>query len=1218
MNNTIKLVITAVLLILLATVSNLFFSNIEFGERDVYRFQKTLNKKVDALDNIISFLFKTGDVEPFEKLRRKGFSILVYRNDSLLNWSDNGISFPNIYDSAYFSNRLVFNSNAWYVVKVYKKSIYKAIGFILIKKEFPYENDFLINGYQKSFKLPVDAEIHKEKFRKAFSIYDWDKNFIFGISLNNQLKYSLLNKYLPPFFYFLSFLVFLQLINVYLKKIKQGTRKNWLIIGFGLLFILLRLFQTFIRVPTSLYQLDLFSPVLFANSEFLPSLGDLLLNTILITFIVIKLNRDFFVHERFFSPKLSSKNALPVFCVIIIVGYFIYIYHIFDSLIVNSGISFEAHKITGLSIYSLIGLFIIGLHYISLVLIIDKLLVICRGAVRIEKLIITFSLVLITAIISLYLFGIRIDSYAIIFLFLIFVIFCIIHFQKTVIFSYSFQVILILLFSVFSVYFISKTTEQKERQNMLILAENLATEHDPVAELLLEDISDRIAGDSILENMLFDMNVSYQDISAYLSNNFFTGFWEKYSFHFVDCRPQDSIYFDIPNEDSYPCYEFYMGVINDRGMQLSNSKFYYIDNSNGRINYLGIIPFRRKEKEIKLFIDLESHLVPEEIGYPRLLLDDNFEHISYLKDYSYAKYYRNKLITQSGDFPYSLNRNMYGEYNQDFSFIRFDRNDHLIFNIDNENTIILSKPSVNFFNLLVSFSYIFVFYYILLVTTLLVNNISKFDKKFEFNLKNKIQISIISILLLSLILVGGGTIYFSIEQYQNKNFDNLSEKIQSVYVELDHKLAYENELTPGWSADKYDNLDQLLIKFSDVFYSDINLYAPNGDLLATSRSEIFERELEGTKMNPVAYQKLTIEKSTEFVHRESIGKLSYLSAYVPFINVDNKLLAYLNLPYFTKEDLLKKEITTLAVAIINIYVLLILITIAVTIFISDTITKPLKLLQEKFGQIKLLKQHELIEYRGSDEIGKLVLEYNRMVQELQKSAELLARSEREIAWREMAKQIAHEIKNPLTPMRLTVQHLQRAWNDKKTDYPDIQKRVTQTLIEQIDNLSKIASEFSNFAQMPKAINQKVNLEQKIKNVISLFSNSSKIQINFSKNVKNDIHIFVDNEQLSRIFLNLLKNAIQSIPDKRKGEIDVILEKYGDMAVIKIRDNGKGIPDDVKDKLFMPNFTTKSSGMGLGLAIIKNIIENINGTIDFETKLGAGTTFIVKLPIYKDI
>ena len=329
---------------------------------------------------------------------------------------------------------------------------------------------------------------------------------------------------------------------------------------------------------------------------------------------------------------------------------------------------------------------------------------------------------------------------------------------------------------------------------------------------------------------------------------------------------------------------------------------------------------------------------------------------------------------------------------------------------------------------------------------------------------------------------------------------------------------------------------------------------------------------------------------------------------------ENKLLAYLNLPYFTKQNVLRNDVTTLVVAIINVYVLLILITIAMAAIISDQITRPLRLIQQKFSQIKIGSRNEQIIYKGHDEIAGLVDEYNRMVKELVKSVEMLARSERESAWREMAKQVAHEIKNPLTPMKLSVQHLQRSWKDNRENFDEYLEKVTRTLIEQIDNLSFIASEFSNFAKMPKAINEEINIVDKVRSTLNLFANTENVDFVF-EHESEQIIVFADKEQLSRVFINLIKNAIQSIPDNRKGKVSVSLILSGKMVRVSITDNGKGIPEELQGKMFTPSFTTKSSGMGLGLSIVKSIIESFGGTITFKTRVNHGTTFVFEIPVY---
>ncbi len=351
--------------------------------------------------------------------------------------------------------------------------------------------------------------------------------------------------------------------------------------------------------------------------------------------------------------------------------------------------------------------------------------------------------------------------------------------------------------------------------------------------------------------------------------------------------------------------------------------------------------------------------------------------------------------------------------------------------MDDQNTIIVGSPSVTLVDSLISFSYIFAFNFLLLALFYLLFTQQIHKPGFDWSFKNRIQYSMVGILFLTFLLICSGTIYFIIQQYRDKNNDNLRNTMRSVYIELIHKVEYEEDLS-NWSSDSYYNLDELLRKFSNVFYSDINLYDENGGLLATSRSEIFDRQLLSRRMNRLVYENLDRGRAAEFIHNEHIGELQYISAYVPLLNSDNKFLAYLNLPYFTQSGALTRDVTNMVVAVINIYLILLLVILGASVFLADRITQPLRMIQNRIAQVSLSEKNEMISYDRSDEIRGLVEEYNYMVQELEQSAELLAQSERESAWREMAKQIAHEIKNPLTPMKLNVQHLQRTIGRART------------------------------------------------------------------------------------------------------------------------------------------------------------------------------------------
>lgn len=301
-------------------------------------------------------------------------------------------------------------------------------------------------------------------------------------------------------------------------------------------------------------------------------------------------------------------------------------------------------------------------------------------------------------------------------------------------------------------------------------------------------------------------------------------------------------------------------------------------------------------------------------------------------------------------------------------------------------------------------------------------------------------------------------------------------------------------------------------------------------------------------------------------------------------------------------------------ALLNLYVFLLLAALAVAVAVGNTITQPLAVIGNKLEQLKL-DRNEPLEWSGQDEIGQLVHAYNRAIEEVERSAELLRRSEREGAWREMARQVAHEIKNPLTPMKLSIQYLQRAYqNDPEQALPLI-NNVAGTLIEQIDTLTKIAGEFSNFAQLPRQEKEVFDwgeLTHSISRLFELEQAERNMRIVCST-PDNEVFVFADRSQLTRVVNNLVKNAIQAIPEERPGEVSIALRVQNGRALLSVRDNGSGIAADLQAKVFYPNFTTKSSGMGLGLAMCKNIVDASEGQIWFETEENAGTTFFVELP-----
>jgi nitrogen fixation/metabolism regulation signal transduction histidine kinase len=339
--------------------------------------------------------------------------------------------------------------------------------------------------------------------------------------------------------------------------------------------------------------------------------------------------------------------------------------------------------------------------------------------------------------------------------------------------------------------------------------------------------------------------------------------------------------------------------------------------------------------------------------------------------------------------------------------------------------------------------------------------------------------------------------------------------------------------------------------------------------------------------------------------------LNYLSTYAPIRNQQGEAVAYIGIPYFERNKEIDSEVSTFLVALMNVYVFILICAALLAYFVSNSITRPLTIISEKLRILNLNKKNEPIEWQSKDEIGVLVGEYNKMINELEQSARKLAKGERESAWREMAKQIAHEIKNPLTPMKLSIQYLQRAIDEGNSNIEQLARKVAVTLNEQIENLSSIATAFASFAKMPKAQNEFLQINDLLKSVADLFNKEEDATVLFNTEV-NFATVYADKNQLISVFNNLVKNGIQSVPEGRKAFVEVLLVQDDGWFVISVKDNGVGIAEELKDKVFVPNFTTKSSGTGLGLAITKQIVDGAGGTIWFEPNEVEGTTFFVRL------
>jgi signal transduction histidine kinase len=521
---------------------------------------------------------------------------------------------------------------------------------------------------------------------------------------------------------------------------------------------------------------------------------------------------------------------------------------------------------------------------------------------------------------------------------------------------------------------------------------------------------------------------------------------------------------------------------------------------------------------------------------------------------------------------------------------------------------VLSKENISDVNRFATFSYLFVIIIIsfLFITLFFNKNIKLIN--FNISYSSRLQLTIIGILLFAFFIIGGISSYYIRSLNNDKNQEKAKDISGSLKIEFENKISKAD--FPG--MDSVDYLKELSIKFSKVFDTDINLYDRNGNLITSTRPRVFDYNLMSKKINPTAISAIKSDALPYFMNVENIGSMEFMSAYRP-ITKNGELVAFINLPYFAKQSQQRKEITSFILTLLNVYTLIIIISLIIAIIVSSYITRPLQTLKNKMKAVNLGKTNEYIKWNKDDEIGQLIQEYNKMLKELENSAELLAQSERASAWKEMAKQVAHEIKNPLTPMRLHIQHVQKLVGTE--GFEDKFKSMASNLIQQIDALAEIATAFSDFAKMPRFDKQKIELGQIIRSAAEL-NQSDSVDINLNFNTANEYYILSDQKQMLRVFNNLMNNSIQASKDNENQKIEIDLNEDKNNYFIKFKDYGVGISEDKKDKIFVPNFTTKSHGMGMGLAIVKSIIISSGGNISFESEADKGTSFFIELPKYK--
>lgn len=1144
----------------------------------------------------------------------KNIYFQTFKSNQLTFWSDAIIIANNLQTLKEGTSFLSYN-NVWHEVIKKQEDDFFVVFFIPVKSNYPYKNQYLKDGFNQDLIIDKNIEIAQLADFPVADIKDNADKYLFSI------KKSFFNTYIPYskieiIMWVLGFTFLGLLVNSICKYYADKGNPGLAMVGLIIIFAMLRYLGLKYHFPEAVYSMQIFDPSIYASNFYFPSFADLAINIIALLWVVI------FIYSykvKIFKP---IKNQWIGYASIIYGALFITLISmlysdIFFGLIFNSSINFKVSNLINLNFISFLGIIILMLALLAYYLIVDILIYFSRFI----EISIKNKIILLIAFFLVYnIYQLFFNNYNVFFI-LIFSLVLIVgkltyNYNEKMIFPAA--LLISLLFATLVSIKLNRFENVKELEVRKRLLLKLESVDDPYSIFSFKEVEQEIASDKEIK-LIFKRNESNEKlVNNKFNNDYLTGYLNKFDYKIYLFNEIDSL-IGINPEVKLNNYKKRV----ETGSLKVSEYFYRLNNTFGSQNYFAIIPMKEDDLKIgTLIIELQSKDFGQKGVFPHLFQSGIVDQQLDFLDYSYAFYNKARLLNQYGNYVYDLVNNEFDGKNKDFVIFKKKGFDHIIYQPSLDKIIVITHTSDTFWRELASLSFFFIIFilFALLIVSykwiwkILISYEFKFKNlKFKFFINNnkilyrtRIQIALVLAVVSSLLIIGIITFSYISIQYKEQQQDLIRSKIRLITTAFEDNVSSNFFTIDG----RVSNLSYE--EFSKLYSTDLNLFDNEGKLIFSTQGRIFSKGLIAERMNAVAFINLKMLQKSEFIQEENIDKLSFTAAYLPVKNENNNVIAYLQLPYFPNQDDYNQKISTLLNLLINIYVLVFVAIGFFAFVVANQITSPLSLIQESISKTMIGKKNKPIEWKRNDEIGRLIKEYNVMIATLEENANKLAQSERESAWREMAKQVAHEIKNPLTPLKLGIQMLDRSWRDKDENFDEKFRKFSKSFLEQIESLSRIASEFSNFAQMPELKLEHLELLDVLNKAIEVFNQMDHIQIKCDEMSLRNCFIVADKDQLLRSFNNLLKNAIEAMPDGREGLIKVIGLHDDKTVQISIIDNGNGIPEELRERIFVPNFTTKSSGTGLGLAFVKQAIENMGGTISYETEINLGTTFYITL------
>lgn len=1189
--------------LIIASIILFILVNYEKSSNNVETILGEFNNNLEIQDNYFNelieeyekvLLIDSDDYWPLLEELQEGndYFVFVYDDSDLLFWNTSLVFFDDFPRTK--SSFLIENGNNWYFGKSKLVGKYELLLVRSVILDYKVDNQYINKSYSKYFTNYSGLSINRKHTESSYPINFFDSNDYF-LEINHEKKLKGNFSY-ELFVLLITYLLLCILVFEFVKSQVNNNRHrfSYYLISFFAL-IIIRLLDIYFQFSVEWSNSNLFD---FYVSEYdlFSSLGEVFITLILflVFTVFLHINKivDFLVNEQ------TNNRIIAALSYVLLVLLPLTVISILNQLIIIVGF-FEWYSFFNNTVAFFVFFEILFLG----VVLYFSLRILSTYIIRIK-----FSyLALVFGSVSGLLFQFQFQeiNYVIILTSFFLIIFSLI-FSKLAkggnkfyfLFHLTYLVVLSLIFSLVINYANNSNRNIKQQS----IASFLSQSGDKEIEENWINLLNHLQDDKYL-NTDYDVtsfNVD-DELIDYLIVNYFESIDQGIDFQITVCNKGDML--RIENERLIiGCSEFFENMKTSALDSIGNNLF-LISNEPDNIYYLSEY---KLSEEVIIFFEFYSFYVPTGLGYAELLVDLK-ENTPDLSDFSFANYHDNILISKFGEFEYHTTGSIFDAYQDS---ICFQMNDFIHYKTTNGDgdVLIVSRPMERFSSQMISFSILFLFFSIFFIFLAIIIYGSNVRQIFNLNLRLRLQMFFM--IALSFIIFSTAVIILYYTEKNNSVVlqDELNEKAHSVLIELQHKLKDHTSLK---DVEK-EELEKLLKKFSLVFFSDINIYDTEGRIIASSRPQIFENGFLSVMVNPRAFEEIFVDNLLYYNCTEKIGNLEYFSSYLPLMLTASQPAGIINLPYFARQKEQKRSFHFLLFTFINLFVILGILGTIIAIFYSRILTKPLTELQQNIANIRIDMQNAKIEWDSDDEIGQLISEYNKMVDKLEASADILKRSEREIAWREVARQIAHEIKNPLTPMKLNIQYLEKSYKESDIEFGDKLKDISSTLIEQIDTLNKVAEMFSDMAKSNIRKFTNIDLLAVINSTVKLFDNSNNIAFEVvfddadnefvTKGIKKDI---------TQIFNNLLKNSVEAIGGKKDGQITINIKHEGSFHSVEVIDNGNGIPANLKDMIFTPYFTTRSTGTGLGLAIVKTIITDLGGNISIKSTNKKGTTFALK-------